>query len=181
MALLSVGVRCPGELQTILNQLIIPITMIGAAVMLKSKFASFQIWGSAFIVIGAIIASSNYAMKLLFGEGDSAVDTTLESVTHRLLQSSDTTNSAAASSVAMASAAVALYFVSIIPSALSNIYKESKMKDQDMNEVHTSTIVAFWQLWFGFLFLPLMSLPSLGESNTNCKTHHFHIKYFRAY
>ena len=61
-----------------------------------------------------------------------------------------------------ATAAITLYFISVIPSALSNIYKESKMKEQDMNEVHTSTLVSFWQLWFGFMFLPLMSLPALG-------------------
>eukprot|EP01032_Pedospumella_encystans_P016517 gene16517-18845_t len=134
------GANCPGELQTVLNQLIIPITMVGAYGLLKSRFESFQIWGSAFILLGAIVASSNY----LFQRSTST----------------DTPHDSAAT--AMVSAAVILYIISVIPSALSNIYKDGKMKEQDMNEVHTSTIVAFWQLWCSFLFLPLMSLPALG-------------------
>ncbi len=73
---------------------------------------------------------------------------------------------------AMVSAAVILYFISVIPSALSNIYKEGKMKEQDMNEVHTSTIVAFWQLWFGFMYLPLMFLPALGMEAKNIHIAH---------
>jgi len=114
--------------------------MVGAYGLLNSRFESFQIWGSAFILLGAIVASSNY----LFQRSPSA----------------DTPHDSAAT--AMVSAAVILYIVSVVPSALSNIYKDGKMKEQDMNEVHTSTIVAFWQLWCSFLFLPLMSLPALG-------------------
>jgi hypothetical protein len=34
---------------------------------------------------------------------------------------------------------------------------------RDMNEYHTSSVVSFWQLWIGFAFLPLLSLPSLGK------------------
>ena len=127
--------------------MVIPVTMISAAVFLRSKFESFQIWGSLFIMMGAIVASSDYLLQTVFGGADdTSHDPTVTGV-----------------SAAMASAAVTLYFISVVPSAFSNIYKESKMKEQDMNEVHTSTIVAFWQLWFGFLFLPLMSLPALGK------------------
>lgn len=159
------GANCPGEIQTVLNQLIIPITMIGAVVFLKSKFESTQIWGSVFILMGAIVASSGY---LLLG-GSSSDNESPTSGGSELAPSGVTT--------AMVSAAVTLYFVSVIPSALSNIYKESKMKEQDMNEVHTSTIVAFWQLWFGFLFLPLMSLPSLGKPIVCVSTHRSSMRY----
>lgn len=134
-----------------LNQMIIPITMIGAAAFLKAKFESFQIWGSVFILLGAIVASSGYLFS-----GASAEDSNSAG------SGASGSGTSASVTTAMVSAAVVLYFISVIPSALSNIYKEGKMKEQDMNEVHTSTIVAFWQLWFGFLFLPLMSLPQLG-------------------
>ena len=147
------GANCPGELQTVLNQLIIPITMIGAYFFLKSRFEATQIWGSIFILCGAIVASSNY----LFTSNTSSSD--VDGVEAPVIP-----GTAAGVTTAMVSAAVILYFISVIPSALSNIYKEGKMKEQDMNEVHTSTIVAFWQLWFGFLFLPLMSLPALGRA-----------------
>jgi drug/metabolite transporter (DMT)-like permease len=134
--------------------MIIPITMIGAAFFLRAKFESFQIWGSVFILLGAIVASSGY---LFTGREVDASDSAASS------EAGETTVTATSVATATASAAIVLYFISVIPSALSNIYKEDKMKEQDMNEVHTSTIVAFWQLWFGFLFLPLMSLPSLGN------------------
>lgn len=153
------GVNCPGMLQTVLNQLVIPITMIGARFLLKSKFEPFQIWGSVFILIGALVASSNYLFT-----SSSETDSSGGGSTSVPDNGSGAYSGRGGVTTAMVSAAVILYFISVIPSALSNIYKEGKMKEQDMNEVHTSTIVAFWQLWFGFLFLPLMSLPALGRA-----------------
>jgi len=148
------GVNCPGMLQTILNQLVIPITMIGAYLFLKSRFESFQIWGSLFILLGAIVASANY----LFGGPASSADSSMDGAAD-----SGAAEAPSSATTAMVSAAVVLYFLSVIPSAVSNIYKDSKMKEQDMNEVHTSTLVAWWQLWFGFMYLPLMALPALGK------------------
>lgn len=145
------GVNCPGELQTVLNQMVIPITMIGAAWFLKARFESFQIWGSCFILLGAIVASSDY---LLSGNGTEESET-------------------GSSTTAVVSVAVVLYTLSVVPSAVSNIYKESKMKEQDMNEVHTTTLVSFWQLWFGFIYLPLLALPQLGKRTVCCRTSKF--------
>ena len=156
----TIGAYCPGEVQTVLNQLIIPITMVGAAGFLNAKFESFQIWGSIFILSGAIVASSGYFFTTT---EDSAAGLNITDSSSDSSGDSSTTASVAKVTSAMVSAAVFLYFLSVIPSALSNIYKEGKMKEQDMSEVHTSTVVAFWQLWFGFLFLPLMSLPALGR------------------
>jgi drug/metabolite transporter (DMT)-like permease len=143
-------VNCPGELQTVLNQLVIPITMVGAASFLKASFEPFQIWGSVFILLGAIVASSNYLFTTSAGSTDSTTDSS-SSIT-------DTTSPG----TAVVSVAVIIYVLSVVPSAVSNIYKEQKMKEQDMNEVHTSTLVSFWQLWFGFIYLPLLALPQLG-------------------
>ena len=60
------------------------------------------------------------------------------------------------------SAAIVVYFLSVLPSAFSNIYKEQQMKVHNMHEVHTSTLVSFYQLWIGFCFVPLLALPALG-------------------
>jgi hypothetical protein len=136
------GAFCPGEVQTILNQMVIPLTMISSYVFLGTTFETSQLWGSGLILIGALAASSDY----LFNSSSPS--------------SSD--NTATSGHGISLSVSIALYFLSVIPSALSNIYKESKMKEMDLNEFHTSTIVSFWQLWVGFVFLPLMSLPSLG-------------------
>ena len=144
------GAFCPGEIQTILNQMVIPLTMISAYIFLGTTFESYQLWGSGLILIGALVASSDY----LFHPSSSSI--TSSSV------SSDGSGTPTGGHGMVMSVSIALYFISVIPSALSNIYKEDKMKEKDLNEVHTSTIVSFWQLWVGFLFLPLLSLPSLG-------------------
>jgi hypothetical protein len=127
--------------------------MVGSSVFLATKFESFQVWGSVFILIGAVVASSDYFFKL--GLGGNNVDDDVALSAAPVVSAVD---------ALVVSAAVALYFISVVPSALSNIYKERKMKEQDMNEMHTSTIVSFWQLLFGFLFLPLMSLPAFGKN-----------------
>ena len=134
------GARCPGQLQTILNQLIIPITLLGAYGYLGSTFQTFQIGGSSLITFGAMVASISYffALPSDYTEADSTLTSTAST------------------------ASIITYFVSILPSAMSNIYKEEKMKERDMHEFHTSTVVSFWQFFFGFLFLPLLFLPALG-------------------
>jgi drug/metabolite transporter (DMT)-like permease len=134
------GAFCPGEVQTILNQMVIPLTMISSYLFLGTTFETYQLLGSGLILTGAVIASSDY----LFNSS--------------LLSSSDISGHGMSLTVS-----VTLYLISVIPSALSNIYKEGKMKERDLNEFHTSTIVSFWQLWVGFAFLPLMSLRSLGD------------------
>jgi drug/metabolite transporter (DMT)-like permease len=161
-------VRCPGELQTILNQMVIPITMVGAAFFLRSRFQSFQIWGSVFIICGALIASSDY---LFGGASDDAADDDDADFHHHELKDVSPRYGVSAAygtdsgvTAAMTSAAVVVYLLSVVPSAFSNIYKESKMKDADMDEFHTSTAVSFYQLVIGFFFLPLMAIPALGKS-----------------
>lgn len=141
------GVYCPGELQTILNQLIIPITLLGSY-YIGDKFSNAQLYGCGCILAGAIVASSGYLF--LPKHSDEATGITDD-------QSSSSTSHAMALPVA-----IVLYLASVVPSACSNIYKEQRMKERDMNEYHTSSVVSFWQLWIGFAFLPLLSLPSLG-------------------
>ena len=135
------GVNCPGELQTILNQMVIPFTMLFSLFFLRSKFEQYQVWGSMLILVGTILASSDYIFAY--------------------------TNSPLASASQMTKivlvTSIGLYFFSVIPSGFSNVYKEWKMKELDMNEVHISTAVSFWQLWIGFIFLPLMAIPQLGK------------------
>lgn len=135
------GVDTPGQLQTILNQMIIPFTMLFSLFFLGSSFEQYQIWGSVLILLGTVLASSDY----FFGSENEADD------------APDVGN-------VILTASIVLYFISVIPSGFSNVYKERKMKEMDMNEVHISTVVSFWQLWIGFVFLPLLSLPQLGDA-----------------
>lgn len=136
------GVSCPGEMQTILNQMVIPFTMLFSLFFLGSSFEQYQIWGSVLILFGTVLASSDY----FFASDHTATD-----------------DASSVGSVLL-TASITLYFISVIPSGFSNVYKELKMKEMDINEVHISTAVSFWQLWIGFVFLPLMALPQLGRS-----------------
>lgn len=125
------GAFCPGELQTLLNQSNIPITMVLSYIFIGSVFGKFQIWGSCLILIGAVVASSNFLER---SQGN----------------------------VNVSSASTLLYVLSVIPGSMSNVYKDVKMKSEDLDEIHTSTMVSYYQVLIGFLFLPLMSLPLLG-------------------
>jgi len=53
------SVNTPGFLQTILNQTVIPITMVLSAKILKTGFTFSQVSGAVLIFIGALISSSS--------------------------------------------------------------------------------------------------------------------------
>lgn len=128
------GAYTPGQLQTILNQSIIPITMLLCYLFLGYFFKYAQISGASCILFGAIFASSSFFFS-------PSTELAISSTRY---------------------GAIIVYFISIVFSSLSNVYKDHKMKQDDLDEVHTSTIVSLWQLIFGFLFLPLLNLPALG-------------------
>jgi drug/metabolite transporter (DMT)-like permease len=153
------GAYCPGELQTILNQLVIPVTLFGSYLLLYTRFKSYQLWGCLCIVVGACVASSDY-----YFNGQESVDVSVGVVSGESVSEDESASSSSGGVGGGMSVTVAIvvYFLSVLPSAFSNIYKEQQMKVHNMNEVHTSTFVSFYQLWIGFLFLPLLALPSLG-------------------
>ena len=57
---------------------------------------------------------------------------------------------------------ILIFTSSIIPSAMSNVYKESKMKARDLDVYLTTTMISVWQEILGFAFLPLLSLKAMG-------------------
>jgi hypothetical protein len=67
------GAYCPGELQTLLNQSIIPITLVLSAYVLKIKFKTFQIIGSFIILFGAGLASSGFLFSSKSSSSSSTV------------------------------------------------------------------------------------------------------------
>jgi len=107
------GAFCPGELQTILNQSIIPMTMVTSALFIQSKFKGFQLWGACLIITGAVAASSDY---FLGDDNDDGAGDEGSGSRHN-------------------TGAIFIFILSILPSAWSNVYKEKTMKEGDMNEV----------------------------------------------
>ena len=154
------GAFCPGALQTVINQMIIPVTLIGSYIMVGTRYKTNQLLGSSTIVLGAIIASSDYLIQII-APMDNEMDSTGISTGTGTAPTSRYLGHTATHGMSVP-IAIFVYFISMIPSAFSNIYKETQMKTHDMNEVHTSTIVSFWQLMIGFLFLPLLAIPSFG-------------------
>ena len=61
------GALTPGQLQTLLGQTIIPITILLSIVYIKEKFKTNQIVGAVLILLGSILASVPF---LLGGSDD---------------------------------------------------------------------------------------------------------------
>ena len=55
-----------------------------------------------------------------------------------------------------------LFLLSVIPSALSSIYKELAFVDADIDANYLQSWVSLWQSLFGFLLIPLNTLQFLG-------------------
>jgi drug/metabolite transporter (DMT)-like permease len=122
--------------------------------MVGERFTSPQLYGCSCILLGAVVASSGYLFLPTTSPPPHNTSTDITDTT-------ESTDSRTSGGMALP-VAIILYLASVVPSAFSNIYKEQRMKERDMNEYHTSSVVSFWQLWIGFAFLPLLSLPSLG-------------------
>lgn len=45
----------PGSVQTLLNQTLIPVTMLCSAIYLRSRFTSVQLCGSGLVLLGALV------------------------------------------------------------------------------------------------------------------------------
>ncbi|GMH87395.1 hypothetical protein TrST_g11883 [Triparma strigata] len=134
------GALTPGQLQTLLGQTIIPITILLSIVYIKEKFKTNQIVGAVLILLGSILASVPF---LLGGSDDDEGST-----------------SSASSSADMAS--ILIFASSIVPAAMSNVYKEANMKEKDLEVYTTTTFISIWQELLGFAFLPLLMLKAFG-------------------
>jgi len=55
-----------------------------------------------------------------------------------------------------------VFFISVIPGAISNVYKEEKMKGKELDVYEATTAISLWQFFLGFLFMPLLNLKAFG-------------------
>ncbi|GMH87322.1 hypothetical protein TL16_g10819 [Triparma laevis f. inornata] len=140
------GALTPGQLQTLLNQTIIPITIFLSIVYIKEKFKTNQIVGAVLIMLGSILASVPFLLGSAGGEGGGDEGS----------GSSSSTQSAAAM------ASILIFASSIVPAAMSNVYKEANMKEKDLEVYTTTTFISIWQELLGFAFLPLLMLKAFG-------------------
>jgi hypothetical protein len=124
------GALTPGQLQTLINQTIIPLTITFSKTMIGSKFTLQQIMGATLVFAGACFAGIPYFF--------------------------------APATATTSNVAIVIFFVSIIPAALSNVYKEKTMKNKNLDVYITTTFVSIWQEILGFVFLPALCLKTFG-------------------
>ena len=140
------GGHCDGSLQVIINQCVIPCTMLVSALAMPRgkgrRFSRAQCAGAATIVLGASVG----VLPHLPAAG------------------------AGAAPGATTPAGVLVYLANVVPSALSNVYKESALSDADADGADDdddevlvlSCVVTLLQFAWGFAFLPVLALPGFG-------------------
>jgi len=131
------GSKCPGQLQTMINQTIIPETMAISYFKISKKIKVHQVTGAGLILLGSIVASLPFFLSYDSHE--------------------DVPGAAPTSSIM-----IFVFFISVIPGAISNVYKEEKMKGKELDVYEATTAISIWQFLLGFLFMPLLMLKAFG-------------------
>jgi len=138
------GALTPGQLQTLLNQTIIPFTIVISRLYLGTEFNKNQIVGASLVFFGAGVAGLPYFFK----------------------DQSPFPDPYERADAGTVSISIAIFAVSVVPSAMSNVYKEKAMKGKDLDVYFTTTGISIWQELLGFLFLPLLRYGRVRKSDT---------------
>lgn len=117
------AVYTSGQNQTILNQSLVPFTMVASTLILRTIYTRSQLMGAFTILLGALIAISP---TLFTASGDEPVD-------------SDSENPKWISNL--------LYLSSNIPMALSAVYKESRFSADDIHPLYLTQVSCTIQIW----------------------------------
>ena len=136
------GAFTSGQVQTIINQANIPVTMVLSHSFLQTRYTQMQLAGAALIVLGSLAA----ALPATTG-GDAAVGDIIVSGTLWY--------------------GPLILIISTIPNSFSNVYKERNFKQDRLDVYLLTTFVSTYQVLLGFLFSPILSLPGLGGLNLN--------------
>lgn len=127
------AVYTPGVFQTLLNQTLIPWTMVFSMGLLGSRYTFTQVTGAGIIFLGAIVT-----------------------IVPNLLR----TRTVASTHVHWWSCLI--YFASNVPMALSSVYKEASFRRRKLDVLFLTQWVSIYQLAIGFLLAPLQCLPGFG-------------------
>ncbi|KAK5575544.1 hypothetical protein RB653_006677 [Dictyostelium firmibasis] len=117
------GISTSGSLQQLLNQAIIPFTMIASFIFLKERYSLIQLGGATVILSGVVIA----LIPSLVG-GSSGGNILFYNF---------------------------FYLISVIPGALSNVYKDIAFKSIDMDVWYLQFWDCLYQSLFGSILFPI--------------------------
>jgi len=142
------AVYVPGQYQPLLNQSLIPCTMVASWLWLGTSYSHGQLAAATLIVGGAAL-----------------------SVLPQLLGQSAEGAPAAHPDDEVRGYAVALYWLSNVPMACSAVYKESRFSREPMDVTYLTQWVSIWQMLFGFVLAPLQIFPGVGSASGRSWTH----------
>jgi drug/metabolite transporter (DMT)-like permease len=128
------AVYTPGTFQTLLNQTLIPFTLIFSRAFLGASYPRLQIVGALAIMLGACISI-----------GPAVLHPTDLSTNFRWYS-------------------CLIYFLSNAPMALSSVFKEYAFTNEKVDLFYLCQWVSIYQLLVGFLFAPLQVIPGFGTA-----------------
>lgn len=130
----------PGSLTPLLNQLLIPFTMLVSTVWLRIDSRWQERFGAALIVVGACI-----------------------SVLPDILPDEDTTSTFQSLATQSRWYAILFYALSNLPMATSSCYKEATFEDIHLDVWYLTQWVSIWQFVVSFAYMPLLVMPGFGS------------------
>jgi len=153
-----------GSKQQLFNQASIPCTMLFTWMLLGKRSSYMQVVGSIVVLLGAAVvifpsAHSVHALTHHHRLSDMTTDTDID-VTAAADANPDLSTVVLVSEL--------LYVLSNIPMALSYVYKEHGFKNMAVHVMYLTQMVSIYQMFFGFLLVPLQALvpgaPSVSET-----------------
>lgn len=127
-----------GTLQALLNNAIIPITLVCSVVVLQTRFQLHEYLGSGVILLGVSVV---VFIPQLMSTGAAVAGSAPNNIMFNII-----------------------YFSNVLPGALSAVYKEKIFASIDVEVNYLQAWVALFQLAFGFLLIPLNTFSFLGPN-----------------
>jgi hypothetical protein len=128
------GVHSPGSLQTLLGQLIIPVTLGLAVCITRAKFRGSQALGAVVIVLGVCVATvPQFTSGSKTAEGQKTYWYS-----------------------------IVVFAIGQVPAAASVVGKDFLFKKGALDVFYLSCLVSWCQLFISWLFVPLESIHALG-------------------
>lgn len=129
------GAYTPGPVQTLLKQTLIPLTMFASWVFLHTKYRKREIVAATIIISGACIS----ILPPLLYPDDTATQTKVRWY------------------------GVFFFFLSNIPMACCQVYKEAKFAEANLDVWYLTQMVSIYQFFAAFAFIPFMMIPGFGS------------------
>lgn len=127
----------PGSLTPLLNQLLIPFTMLSSVLYLRVRYRVKEAMGALLIVVGASLSVVPNVLSASSEDGPGQTRWY----------------------------AVVLYALSNFPMAWSNCYKEGTFDGNTLDVWYLTQWVSIFQFFISFLYMPLLALPGFGSKD----------------